>query len=253
MEKRDSIISRLNAFLNIDKISDHLPKGLLIEGTPEVYKIVTGVSASLELFRRAAGAGAQMVIVHHGLFWENDSPVLKGSLKQRVKTILDNNITLLGYHLPLDCHPRIGNNAAAARALGLKQLRPFGSHNGTNIGFKGLFHPGMIAAQVFERIKDFYGCTKPLIIPAGPGLIRKVGIVSGGAAANFKDAIREKLDLYITGEPAENVVQLAREENIHFVAAGHYATERAGIIALTNYVNKNFKVKAEFIDVPVPV
>ncbi|MFH1761646.1 MAG: Nif3-like dinuclear metal center hexameric protein, partial [bacterium] len=105
MNKRDIIISKLNRYLNIEKIPDYLPKGLLVEGTQNVSKIITGVSSSVDLFKAAVKAQAQMVIVHHGIFWKNESPVLKGSLKKRVKILLENNITLLGYHLPLDCHP----------------------------------------------------------------------------------------------------------------------------------------------------
>ncbi|MFH1762003.1 MAG: Nif3-like dinuclear metal center hexameric protein, partial [bacterium] len=159
---------------------------------------------------------------------------------------------LLGYHLPLDCHPVIGNNAAAARALRLKKIRPFGEYNGIKIGFSGEYHAALPRKEVFKRIYAVYH-SRGLLLDYGAEFIKSIGIVSGGGASIIKDAVEHNLDLFITGEPAESVVQTAKEESINFAAVGHYASERLGIQALTRFLNKNLKVKAEFVDIPVPV
>lgn len=246
MAKRDDIIRYLNEYLKIDDIKDYGPQGLQVEGKDEVHKIVTSVSASVELFEKAKAAGADMIIVHHGLLWDRDSHVVKGGFKKRLLTLLSNNISLLGYHLPLDVHDEIGNNILPAKALGLENIEKLG-----DFGVKGT-----IAVKPFNefalQVESLYQF-QPLIFEYGPEKIKTVGICSGGAEREIVVAIDQGLHVYITGEVSEATMHLAKEGNIHFIAAGHYATERLGIRALGEHVAKKFAAEVEFIDIPNPV
>ena len=246
MAHRDEILTYLNTYLAISDFEDYGPQGLQVEGREHVEKVVTGVSASVQLFEAAARTGADMVIVHHGILWKNDSHVLKGGFKKRVKTLLDHDISLLAYHLPLDKHPEIGNNALAAKALGLSETRDFGQ-----VGIQGRIDDITIEALV-EKVKELYS-SDPLVFAEGPETIKRVGICSGGAQREIALAIDLGLDAYITGEVSESIMHLAREGNIHFIAAGHYATERLGIRALGEHLAEKFKIDVEFVDIPNPV
>ena len=247
METRDRIIAYLNQLFNVSAFEDYGPVGLQVEGKPQVKKIVTAVSASKELFDEAYARGADMIIVHHGLLWDRDSRVIVGILKHRLISLLSKDITLLAYHLPLDAHEGIGNNAIAARALGISTPKPF-----AEVGLYGQLIDPYEAEALFEKIKALYK-SEPLIFPFGPTEIRTLGICSGGGQKYFHEAIDLKLDCYITGEASETIMHLAKESGIHFVAAGHYATEKLGITALGERLQQEFDVDVEFIDIPNPV
>lgn len=249
---RDELVDYLAGFLAVDRFKDACTNGLQVEGAGMVAKIAVSVSASEELFLRAAEAGAQMVVVHHGLFWDGPRPVIRGALRKRLRPLLDRDLSLLAYHLPLDVHPEIGNNILAARGLELTGIRPFGDYHGVKIGFAGRFPAPLPAQAFFERIERLFG-RKPLIFPHGPEAVETVGIVSGGAQSEIQDAASEGLDAYVTGEAAEFVVRLALEEGVHYLAAGHYATERPGIRALGDHLAEKFGIEVEYIDLPVPV
>jgi dinuclear metal center YbgI/SA1388 family protein len=249
---RDALIRYLSDYLEVDKVRDSAPNGLQVEGRDAVRKIVTSVSASAALFEKCAALGADMIIVHHGLFWEGQSRVLRGSLKQRVKPLLAHDITLLGYHLPLDRHHKLGNNVLAAKRLGLSAIRPFGLYHGKTIGFCGKFKRPLSAKAFIERVNGLYG-VKALVFPYGPSRVRTAGVISGGAAREVSEAIQAKLDAYVTGEACESIVQQCKEEGIHFISAGHYATERLGIRALGEHLAARFPVRVEYLDFPVPV
>lgn len=248
---RDDILAYLHDYLRVADWRDYGPQGLQVEGRREVRKVVSGVSGSVALFEAAAAAGADMVVVHHGIFWERDSRVVKGGLKRRLELLLQHGITLAGYHLCLDAHPEVGNNVLAARGLDLANIRPWAEYNGKPIGFRGEWS-GVPAADAVRRVNQLYG-SDSLAFLYGPETVRRVGIVSGGAQDQVRQAIEEGLDLYITGEASEFVMNTAREGGIHFLAAGHYNTERLGIRAVGAHLAEKFGVQHEFIDIPNPV
>lgn len=249
--KRDAVIDFVTGYLKSAAIKDASQNGLQVEGKTEVRKIAFGVSASLELFRRAAASGADMVIVHHGLLWGRSFTVT-GTFKKKLELLITNGISLAAWHLPLDKHAKIGNNARLMKILGAGKLRPFGIHDGEKLAFKGVFSRPRSMSEISAVLRERLDAN-PLSFRFGPEKIRTVGIVSGGAAGMLEQAAAENLDLYITGEPSEFVQEMARENKINFIAAGHYNSEKPGIQALAALLRARFRVKTEFIDIPNPV
>jgi len=247
-----ALVSYLDGFLDTARGRDYGPNGLQVEGKEEIRKVITGVSSCQELFVRAREAGADAVLVHHGLFWEGMPRTLTGFQYRRVAELIRGEMSLIAYHLPLDRHPEVGNNAVAGREFGLSDLEPFGLHEGLPIGFKGRFPESISAAELTARCRRAYG-QEPLAFLNGPDPLSSLGIISGGAQRELHDAIADGLDAYITGEVSEWVMNVAREAGIHYLAAGHYATERLGIRALGEHLREKFEIEAEFIDVPNPV
>jgi dinuclear metal center YbgI/SA1388 family protein len=248
---RNDLSAYLVNYLKTDDFKDDCPNGLQVEGTTEVKKIFTAVSASVELFEIAAAQKADTVIVHHGLIWYFERPLYKGGYRERIRLLLENNINLYGFHLPLDAHEEIGNNAQLCRKLHVENMRTFGDIKGQYIGMKGEINK--IDKQLFfEKTKKMVD-RDPLIFDYGPDQIEKVGVISGGAQKYFNQAVSAGLDVYLTGEVSEHIMHYAKEEKIHFISAGHYATEKFGIIALGNLLEKQFDVKVTFIDINNPV
>ena len=242
MVSRDKILTDINTYLNIAAAPEH--NGLQVEGPAHIKKIVFGVSANMALFQAAAQAKADMVITHHGLIWDNVMPIT-GIFGRRIAFLIKNNINLAGYHLPLDMHPVIGNNALLAKKLGLKNIKPFGEYQGKMIGFRGSFaKPLPVSALAKQLGGDF--------IAAGPAKAKNAAIIAGGAHKMIPQAENAGVDVYITGSRDEFVVEYCKEAKINFIAMGHYNSEKLGIIALKDYVSKKFKVAAEFIDIPNP-
>lgn len=251
MAKRDDIISFLNGYLEINRFKDYGPNGLQVYGRETVRHAALGVSASERLIITAADAGADLVICHHGLFWNNTPVIIKGALKKRLALLLERDISLAGYHLPLDAHPVVGNNALLAKALALKGLRPFAPAGGAVIGFYGSLKAPMEVKAFFSHAKETLGGERFTEYPFGKAKkIRTAGIVSGGGQGHVHDALALGLDCFITGEPSEYMQELAREEGIHFLAAGHYRTEVWGVRALARLLAKQFGITADFIDIP---
>lgn len=249
--QRDDLEKYLEEYLKTADFEDHGPNGLQVEGRSAVKKIVTGVSASVELIEEAISQEADAIIVHHGIIWDFERPVYRGGYKQRLKLLLENDLSLFAFHLPLDAHKEVGNNFQIAAILGLQKLEAFGEYNGQPIGCKGLLksvEPEEFFALIQEKIN-----AKALIFPYGPHRIRSVGVVSGGAQKEVRQALAHGLDLYLTGEASEYNMHIAKEEGIHFVAAGHHATERFGIRALGEHLQNRFDVSVEFIDILNPV
>jgi dinuclear metal center YbgI/SA1388 family protein len=246
------LVSYLNQLLEADKGRDYGPNGLQVEGRGEVRKVVTGVSACRELFERAAEAGADAVLVHHGIFWDWMPRVLTGFQYRRVAELVRAEMSLLAYHLPLDRHAELGNNALAARAFGLEEIEPFAPEDGLAIGWKGRFAQPLPAAELVARCAAVYG-QEPLAFLSGPDPVATLGIVSGGAQKDLYHAIAERLDAFVTGEVSEWVMNVAREAGVHYLAAGHYATERLGVRALGGHLAERFGLAVEFVDVPNPV
>ncbi|HEY3050344.1 MAG TPA: Nif3-like dinuclear metal center hexameric protein, partial [Gaiellaceae bacterium] len=244
---RDEILAFASELLDLDAYPDYGPMGLQVAGAREVGRIACGVSASLELFERAEAAEAQMLLVHHGLLWDRDSRVIDDAMRRRLKTLFDAEITLAAYHLALDAHPEVGNNALLARELGVEPSQQF-----AGIGFGGPLTEPVSVEEFAARVREKLG-SEPVVFAHGPERVERAAVVTGGAGRHLADAAREGYDLFLTGEPEEPSLHTARELGIHFVAAGHYATERIGIQALAQRLAKQFDLDWKFIDLPNPV
>jgi dinuclear metal center YbgI/SA1388 family protein len=244
---RDEIVGYANELLEVDRFPEYGTPGLQVVGADEVRKLACGVSSSREVFERAAAAGAQLVIVHHGMFWRNEPVWIDRRQRGRLKALFDADLSLLAYHLALDAHPTLGNNALLAQELGVEIERPFG-----DVGQGGTLHETCHVDDLCVRIEEVLG-RKPLVFAHGPQLVQRVAICSGGAGGELIRAAHEGYDLYLTGEPEEPSLQNARELGIHFVAGGHDATERLGVQALAQHLAERFDLEWEFIAIENPV
>jgi len=249
---RDTLVRFLDQYLEADQGTDHCPNGLQVEGRARISKIVTGVSACLELFQIARQKAADAVLVHHGLFWRGDPSPLTGTQYQRVAELIQSGMSLIAYHLPLDRHLEVGNNAVAARSLGLSDIQPFCEYDGLPIGVHGRFPKPMARDGVLEDLAELFA-RELQVFPHGKEQIASVGLVSGAGGRCFQLAIAEELDLFVTGEAEEWTMNLAKETQTNFAAAGHYATERLGVRALGDKLHQNFGIGVEFVDLPNPV
>ncbi len=247
MAKRDEIAEYARELLDLDSYHDYGPMGIQVMGAEEVTKIAAAVSSTLEAFERTREAGAQLLVVHHGLFWEGDPRTIDFHMRARLQTLFEGDITLAAYHLALDAHPELGNNAIVARELGIQDTERF-----LEWGYGGpLADPGSLE-ELSSRLRRITG-RQPLAFEGGPDRIERVAIITGGGAKLIKEAAAGGYDAYITGEPAEPTLHLARELGIHFLAGGHYATETFGIKALAERLAEKLSLEWEFVDVPVPV
>src|SRR4051794_7954954 len=252
MARIDDIIRTLDELLRPADFTDLGPNGLQVPGATEVTHVLTGVSATLELHERAVELGAQLVLVHHGLFWSFHPTGLTPLLAARLRPLFKHDINLAGYHLPLDAHPVVGNNALLARALGCVEIEPFGSYKGTFIGQRGNFDAPLTASELHARVHEATG-REPLLLGAGPERVRSIGIVSGSAADTLNEAVAAGLDAFLTGEPREHITAEATEHGVHFIAAGHHATETFGVRALGQLLEDRFAVRHTFLDQENPV
>ncbi|MEI6093283.1 MAG: Nif3-like dinuclear metal center hexameric protein [bacterium] len=251
MADRNSILKFLNDYLEISSTNDRAMNGLQIEGKKEVKKIIVGVSASKELFKKAIEQKADMIIVHHGLFWGDCLP-LKGFLRERINLLLSNNINLLAYHLPLDKHPIVGNNAQLINLFNISVIKPFGKYKGNFIGFKANFKKTEEISKILKTLHNNL-FTEPLCLTFGKKKIKNLCVISGAAPEMMYQAIDEGLDLFLTGEPTEYVQEVARENSLNFISIGHYNSERLGVIALAKLISTKFDVKTTFIEIPNPI
>ncbi len=248
-----TLLAELDALLGPARFGDYGPNGLQVPGASEVETVATGVSAHLELFERAAAERAQLLVVHHGLFWGSGAGPIDAQLKRRLEVLFEADIALAAYHLPLDAHPQLGNNALLARALGAEAIEPFALHRGEPIGFVAqLAGEGIASEELVARVHEVTE-REPLVFEAGPARVRRVAIVSGGGSDYLADAVAAGADAFVTGEPTERVMAQARELRIHYVAAGHYATETLGVRALGEHLAQRFGVRHVFVDVPNPI
>lgn len=249
----DDLVAELDQLLQPHRFRDYAPNGLQVPGKPSIAKLVTAVSAGTELFERAIAAEADLIVVHHGLFWGTRPTAVDPPMKRRLKLLFDADVALAAYHLPLDAHPELGNNALIAAGLGAASHEPFGLHEGEPIGVLARFGgDGVPAPELRTRIATLTE-REPLTFDGGPDRVRTLAIVSGGGASYLEDAIAIGADAFLTGEPAERVMNQAHEGRIHFLAAGHYATETFGVRALGERLAQRFDVEHVFIDVPNPV
>ena len=253
MTRLTTIISGLDELLSPHAFKDLGPNGLQVPGAQDVVRVVTGVSAQRELIERAVAEDAQLVLVHHGLFWDFEPTGLTPVLAERLRPLFKHDVSLAAYHLPLDGHPELGNNAILAERLGCERHEAFALRDGTAIGRAGTFPgDGVPAGELFERVREVTARV-PTVFDGGPERVRRIGIVSGGGANFLGDAIALGLDAFLTGEPREHVMSLAREAGIHFIAAGHYATETFGIRALGDWLAGRYGVEHVWVDIPNPV
>ena len=246
----EDIIQFLDTYLDIAHIADASCNGLQVEGRREIRKIVFGVSASLELFRKAQEAGGDLIVVHHGLLWGQEQP-LRGMFRQRVAFLLKNDLNLASYHLPLDKHPVVGHNACLINAIQARDVQPFGQYHNEEIGFCGCVQDRPLETLVKEL--EQFCQTRAQVLAFGPSTIRSVAVVSGGAHSLLPQAIDRHCDLYVTGVLDEPVQEWCREGRINCVALGHYNSEKPGIWALQQLVARQFGVETVFIEVANPI
>jgi dinuclear metal center YbgI/SA1388 family protein len=247
MASRDEILAYTAEYLQLDAYPDYGPMGLQVLGSEDVAKITCGVSASRDLFTAAGEAGAQLLLVHHGLFWDKDSRVVDRVLRGRRKALFDYDLTLAAYHLALDAHPEIGNNALLAAELGIETEARF-----TPWGFGGKL-AAPVAMSDFSAVVQEKLDRMPLVFSYGPEEIERVAILTGGAARYVEQAAAEGYHCFVTGEADEPTKHAAKEAGIHFVAGGHYATETLGVRALAAKLADEFGLQWEFVDLPNPV
>ncbi len=243
--------SYTNNLLDIKRFRDYAPNGLQVEGKSEVKTIVTGVTASQKLLDAAVEAGADAVIVHHGYFWKNESPVIRGMKKRRIMTLLKHNISLFGYHLPLDAHPELGNNARLGALLGISSEGVMDERELQSVGNIGTLADALSLEAFGERVGQVLQ-RKPLLVSGGDHPIRRIAWCTGGAQGYIDKAHELGADAYLSGEVSENTVHSARENGIHYIAAGHHATERYGVQALGEHLAGHLGLKHIHIDMDNP-
>lgn len=214
----------------------------------EVRKVAFAVDASLETFRRAAEWGADMLFVHHGLFWEEPLRIV-GTLYERIRLLVERDLALYAVHIPLDMHPEVGNNIGIARLLGLGDIAPFGDWKGMKIGFKGTLPSPMSIDEVCSRLAGRQG-EKVRSLPFGPAEVRSIGVVSGGAPWEALQAIEQGLDCYVTGEAAHGIYHHCLEARIHCIFAGHYHSETFGVRELAGRLARDTGLETTYLDVP---
>jgi len=247
MAELKEIVRFLNETLNVSKIIDDSVNGLQVEGAPEIRKIALGVDASMELFKKAESSGANLIIVHHGIFWTGKDSRAVGIMANRLKFLLEHRISLYAAHLPLDVHKDVGNNAQMAAKLGLKKTQPFSKDLCGVIGELG---KEMTVDECISKIESEIGAVsrKDLF---GKKTVKKIAIVSGGGASYAEDAANAGADLFLTGEPKHVAYHNMKELEINAVFAGHYETETFGVVALGKALENRFKgLKTEFINCP---
>jgi len=248
------VLAEAERLLEPARFEDFCLNGLQVPGGGErVATLASGVSAHAELFERAAAEHAELLIVHHGLFWGSGVTAIDPPLKRRLQILFEAGIALAAYHLPLDAHAELGNNALLARALGATELQPFADHRGQPIGFLAtLGAPSPSAAELEGSLLALTG-REPLGFAFGPEQIERLAVVTGAGAGYIDEAARSGAHALLTGEVPERAMAEAREAAIHLFAAGHYATETFGIRALGEHLAERFGLRHVFIDVPNPV
>lgn len=251
MKSLQTIVSFLDRELNIKAFTDSSNNGLQVENSGRIDRVCVGVDASLSFFEEAARRKAQMVICHHGLSWGDSLKRISGLNYRRLKFLMDHDMALYGSHLPLDAHPRLGNNAQIAQALGLRRVKPFGIYHGMSIGFCGALPQAMPYAAFKARVQRVMG-NMVGTMDFGKRQVRTVAIVSGGADAEQIDEAGQKgMDVYVSGESKLAAYHLAQEYKINAIFAGHYATETFGVKALARLLASRFGLKTEFIDMGI--
>ncbi len=245
-----ALLNYLNQILTPEKYQDYCPNGLQVEGTSNIERIIGGVSLSMELIDKAVDNNAQAIVVHHGGFWHKDDYALTGIKKSRIEKLIRHNINLYAYHLPLDNHQTLGNNAELARLLNIEIKGQFGSQN---LIWYGNFEEAITITELANKIDKKLQRTPQIFSYNSTKKLRTIAWCTGGADGFFMDAIKFGVDVYISGEAAEPTMALAKESEVSYIAAGHYATERYGVLALLNHLQQNFNIPTQYIELYNPI
>ncbi|MBS0485152.1 MAG: Nif3-like dinuclear metal center hexameric protein [Proteobacteria bacterium] len=246
---RDELENHLNQLLDISRFHDYCPNGLQVEGRDRIQTLISGVTASLDLLQAAAVAKADAILVHHGYFWRGEDMRITGMKSRRIALLMQHRINLFAYHLPLDAHPHLGNNASLGKKLGLIETGRFGEQD---IAARGELSHATTLGAFAEKISRTL-LRKPAIIGDPGKSIRQIAWCTGAAQGYFETAIQQGVDAYITGEISEQNVHTARESGVAFIAAGHHATERYGVQAVGDHIAQKFGILHQFIDIENPV
>jgi dinuclear metal center YbgI/SA1388 family protein len=252
MITRTELHAYLDEQLQISRFQDYCPNGLQVEGKPEIKVLVTGVTASQALLDAAVKQHADAILVHHGYFWRGESQTVTGLKYQRLKTLLANDINLMAYHLPLDAHPEFGNNVQLAKILGLQIDGVITGTGEPAIGLRGKLKAPQLLTEFSSYIASQLG-REPTIIAGNERVINTIGWCTGAAQGYIQQAADSGLDAFISGEASEQTTHLARELGIHYIAAGHHATERYGVKALGEHLAQQFDLQHYFIDIDNPI
>ena len=248
---RDQLVKFLNDELQVDKIRDYCPNGLQVEGKVEIRRIITGVTASQALLEAAIRANADAILVHHGYFWKDEAAQITGIKKKRLQALLANDINLLAYHLPLDAHKTLGNNAQLGALLGVEGITAVAGVEPAGVLMQGQFKQSTPLLALKQQLQQLLG-RDVLVSDAGIGAVTTLAWCTGGGQGYIEQAASAGAQLFISGEVSEKTIHLSRELGIHFIAAGHHATERYGVKALGEYIAQQFDVDVEFIDIDNP-
>ena len=238
-----------NTFLNVGDFEDYCPNGLQVEANPEVERIVSGGTASQALIDAAIETGADTLLVHHGYFWKGEAQPISGIKGQRIRSLIQNRINLLAFHLPLDAHPEVGNNVQLAKVMGWKVADNFGEQG---LIFEGSPQTPVSACELVEAL-DTRLNTQSLLIEGGEHRVERLAWCTGAAQGFIEAAAARGVDAFISGEVSEQTTHVARESGLHYIAAGHHATERYGVQALAAEIASRFDVEQQFVDIPNPV
>jgi len=241
-----------NKYLNISKVKDYCPNGLQVEGRPIINKIVGGVTASQALIDEAINQKADAILVHHGYFWKGEPPVITGIKQRRLKALLENDISLIAYHLPLDMHPTVGNNVLLAKQLKLELMGSLDPSSSTSVGLVGKLLEPTTAHNFEERVSQELN-RECLHIGDPDKVIETIGFCTGAAQGMIDQAVALGLDAYLSGEISESTVHTANETGVNYFSAGHHATERGGVKALGALLAEEFEIEFKFLDIPNPV
>lgn len=248
---RDQLVKFLNDELQSDKIRDYCPNGLQVEGKAEIRRIITGVTASQALLEAAISANADAILVHHGYFWKDEAAQITGIKKKRLQALLVNDINLLAYHLPLDAHKTLGNNAQLGALLGVEDITAVAGVEPAGILMQGQLKQSTPLLALKQQLQQLLG-RDVLVSDAGIGAVTTLAWCTGGGQGYIEQAANAGAQLFISGEVSEKTIHLSRELGIHFIAAGHHATERYGVKALGEYIAQQFDVEVQFIDIDNP-
>jgi len=247
--KREELNRFFNQLLAPQEFTDYGPNGLQIEGKEEIKKITFSVSATRYSVEKSIELNSDALVVHHGLFWNFHGPkIIAGPFAKRVKPLIKNDINLWGYHLPLDAHQEVGNAASLAKKLGLEDLTSFGDYKGSPTGISGQWSTPLKANDLKKTLEKVLGHSVLHACSYDNREVKSVGIITGGANGEWKQAVKYSLDAYITGEMSEHDWHESSESDIHMFAGGHHATERLGTLALMDAVKNKFNIECEFID-----
>lgn len=245
--KLSTIVRTLNKELKVRSIKDDSKNGLQVKASKDINKIGFAVDASMETFEKAIKLGCDLLIVHHGLLWK---PVKKEALlTKRLNYLKKNKLSLYASHLPLDMHPKLGNNAQLCELFDIKEKRKFGYYHGSAIGYVGKLKKTMTIKSFVKLVNQKLKTSSKTLL-FGKIKVRTVGVVSGGGLAMLPEAIRKKVDVYLNGEVKHTFYHYVKEGNLNLIAAGHYATETCGLKAVKKNIEENFDVKTVFIDIP---